>query len=535
MQAKQVQYKNTGQLAIKITVGIDPSAVSILKTITGCKRHSKGYWTCLLSYKNAQILLDNGFELCDKISTYLSNKPTELKIPKVKIKGLQGTLRKYQQEGVAFIEMMNGRALIADDMGLGKTIQAIAYLQLHPETRPALIIVPGCVKYKWEREIIKWIPNPGKIQILSGQTPSKRIHGDIVIVNYDIIYYWRMLLYKAGFKIMIADEIQYFKNNSAKRTTVIKRIGKKTKKLIGLSGTPIENRPMELFNFVNMCDAKLFPNAFSFGMTYCAGYHNGYDWVFSGASNLPQLNTILRKHIMIRRLKKDVLKELPNINYSVIPVLLDNKKDYDIAKSQFITFVKESRGSKSSGADTRGETLAQLTALKKMVGVGKIPSIIEWVDDFLLTGEKLVISGWHKDVLKVLYAHYKKISILIDGSVSNKDVLAERFQKENNLKLAIVNMKAGGVGIDLFAAASILVVEYHWTPTMLDQVIARIHRMGQKRKVNAYYMIGLDTIENKLISMLDKKKNIISQAMDGKQVESNILINDLIDFMLNEK
>lgn len=415
------------------------------------------------------------------------------------------------------------------------TIQALAYCQYHHTERPVLIIVPGCVKYKWQREIVKWIQNPGEIQILSGKTPNEKITGDIVIINYDILHDWRHVLYKIKFKIVVIDEVQYIKENTAKRTKVVKHIARKAKHLIGLSGTPIENRPKEIYNIANLCNPKLFPNMFEFGLRYCAGYNNGMKWDFSGASNTRELNKILLENIMIRRLKTEVLKELPPIQYSIIPLILSNKSEYNRAASDFINYVKETKGIKSANAAERAETLSRLTTLKQLAAIGKIEQTIEWVDDFLQSGNKLVLACWHRQVLDTLYKHYSKIAVRIDGSTKNKDEVAQQFQTQDKYKLAIVNMKAGGVGLDLFAAADVAIMEYPWSPTLIGQMIARVHRMGQKsKKVTAHFLVGLGTIDDHMVSIIDKKQKIIDRVMDGKADEDIILIQKIIDKLINQ-
>ena len=535
MKAKQVKYKS-GKAGIKIEVGLNRELVRILKNMPA-KYHSKGkYWTCELNKRNALILKENKVKLSPSLEDYLFGNINKVPTPPIKIEGLTGTLRKYQEQGVSFINQVNHRGIIADDMGLGKTIQAIAYCQYHHTERPVLIIVPGCVKYKWQREIVKWIQNPGEIQILSGKTPNEKITGDIVIINYDILHDWRHVLYKIKFKIVVIDEVQYIKENTAKRTKVVKHIARKAKHLIGLSGTPIENRPKEIYNIANLCNPKLFPNMFEFGLRYCAGYNNGMRWDFSGASNTRELNKILLENIMIRRLKTEVLKELPPIQYSIIPLILSNKSEYNRAASDFINYVKETKGIKSANAAERAETLSRLTTLKQLAAIGKIEQTIEWVDDFLQSGNKLVLACWHRQVLDTLYKHYSKIAVRIDGSTKNKDEVAQRFQTQDKYKLAIVNMKAGGVGLDLFAAADVAIMEYPWSPTLIGQMIARVHRMGQKsKKVTAHFLVGLGTIDDHMVSIIDKKQKIIDRVMDGKADEDIILIQKIIDNLLNEK
>mgnify|MGYP002621099070 CR=1 FL=1 len=536
MNARQVRYKKTGKNAVKISFERSRKHTALMQTIPGCKLHTSGYWTCPVTYKTVQKLYDNGFELDQALQMYLFNKPTDISIPAPKIKFRNKLeLRKYQRQGVGFVDLMGGRALIADDMGLGKTIQAIAYLQHHPEIRPAIIIVPGCVKYKWAREIIKWMTKSvrGKVQILEGRTPNKKIYGDIIIVNYDIIHYWRKALYKYKFRITIMDEVQYIKEYGNKRTNACLNIGKKTRYLIGLSGTPIESRPMELYNFVNLAKPKLFKNRMEFGIKFCAGKHTGYEWDFKGASNTLVLNKILRENVMIRRLKKEVLKELPDITYSVVPFDITNRKEYDAAKKDTIAFLLETQGLHAAAAAERAETLTKLNLLKQLVAQGKIPQMTDYIQDLLLVKEKVVVACWHSVIINDLYKHFGSLALKIDGKVRNKDKIAQQFQTDPSKKICIINMKAGGVGLDLFVAEAIIVGEYPWNPSIMHQAIARVHRMGQKKKVTAHLAIALDTIEEKLIEILHQKQQTLDQVLDGQQTEEVEVIGELIKYILN--
>lgn len=547
---KQVQYQN-GKAAIKIEFPFDMETVGNVKSLTWRKFHNTGtekYWSCPLTLDNLEKLMAWGFRLDEKLTKFIKFASTSVDdLKEIEIPGLKGTPYPFQRKGVAFIESKNGRALIADEMGLGKTLQAIAYLQLHPELRPAVIIVPKLVKYKWEREIHKWMQNPGTIQILEGLQPNIPVIGDIVIANYDIIsnnyidgkelVYTGWIDYIIDTKpaILISDESHYFKNNKAKRTKAIKKIAKKVDNFIALSGTPIENRPIEIYNAVNLINPNLFPNFMAFAKRYCNAKHNGFGWDFSGASNISELHSKLTKSIMIRRLKKDVLTDLPDKIYDYIPLEITNRSQYEIAEDDFIEWVKNTQGIASATKKANALALTKIEGLKQLALEGKQQQIIEWIEDFLESDNKLVVFAVHRNIIDYIVSKFPKVAVKLDGSTTNRDTVINKFQTDDNCRLFVGNIKAAGVGIELTAANHVAIIEFPWTPGALDQAIDRLHRIGQKNTVNVNYLIAKDTIEEDNALLLDKKRNIISQTLDGIEADDQSLIGELINNLINKK
>lgn len=533
--ATQIQYKDSGKVGIKIEFPFNMETLKNVKTLPWRKYHPDGkFWTCPVSKEAVQMLKDMGFKLDEKLSKFLEfNSKSVQEVEKIEhIPGLKGTLMEYQKQGVSFVDFKNGRALIADEMGLGKTIQALAYLQLHSKKRPVLIVVPALMKTKWMREALKWLSVPGEVQILQGKKPNIPIVGDIVIVNYDILHDWKKVLQQVRFQVMITDECHYYKENTAKRTKAVKLIAKKIPHFIALSGTPIDNRPREIYNAVNIIDPMIFPNFMTFGKKFCAGKHNGYGWDFNGASNIPELYQILTSSVMIRRKKKDVLKDLPDKTYSHNPLEIDNRKDYQQAMDDFIGYLRATKGDRFAARAAGAETLTRIETLKQLAVQGKMKHVIEWVKDFLESGEKLVLFAWHTNIIKALHEAFPDISVVVDGHTSNKDKQMEKFQTDPECKLFIGQMKAAGIGIELTAASNVAIAELPWTPGTLDQPIDRTHRIGQKRGVIVHYLLAMNTIEEEIARLIDKKRNIVSQALDGVEAEQDSLIGELLDSIL---
>jgi SWI/SNF-related matrix-associated actin-dependent regulator 1 of chromatin subfamily A len=519
---------------MKITFPYSKEDVNRLRMLSVRTYHrEQNCWSCPLTLDNIKTLDKWGFTFDEKIHEYVrKEKESTLGQIDIEIPGLKGTLRNFQKNFVKFAEYHDGCVLNADDMGLGKTIEAIAWLQLRKELRPAIIIVPACVKLNWEVEINKWMTDPN-CQVLSGETPYK-IKGDILVINYNIVQYWAKKLKKIDFKVMILDEAQNVKNNSANRTKVVKAIRKGIPHVMSLTGTPIENKPYEIFNAVNMVDSTVFPDYWDFVWKYCDPKNTGFGWDFSGAKDTDKLHRILTESIMIRRLKKDVLPELPPKIRSFIPMELTNREEYNFAEASFISWVRETKGIKAAFKASNAEALSKIEGLKQLAVKGKIVEAISWIKEFLETGNKLVVVTTHKFVLDALFLAFPGTSLKLDGSVTGtkRQKVVEEFQTTLDKNLIIINLVSGGVGITLTAAASMLILELGWGPKKMDQVEDRVHRMTQTRGVNIYYGLARKTIEEKIATIIDKKRKIIDSVMDGIETEESSLLMELMNSYL---
>lgn len=525
---------------IKITFPFNAKDLEKVRSIVGREWHAEPKcWSCPLSVENIETLINWGFRIDEKLKGYMQEQfdkkqrksLSEMSKIDLIIPGLKGELMPFQKASVLFADERNGNMLNADDMGLGKTIESIAYLQLRRKEKfPALIIVPAAVKINWKREILKWMSPAPNIQILSGEKPFK-INAEIVIINYDILFHWQKELIKAKFKIIIADEAQAIKNSSTKRTKAFKKIKKTIPSFMALTGTPIENHPSELYNAINMIDPQLYPIAWDFYWEFCDPKNNGYGWVCNGATNIPKLHKVLTDSIMLRRLKKDVLPELPDKTISFIPIELSNQKEYDFVERNFISWVREKKGREAAERASNAEAIQKIESLKQIAVKGKLKGSIEWIKDFLESDRKLVIVTTHTFVIDELVKTFPGISLKFDGSVTGekRQTVVDAFQTDPIYKLFIMNLKSGGVGITLTAASDIIILELGWNPKIMDQAIDRIHRKGQLEKVNAYYLLALATIEEKIAELLDKKRKIIDGVIDGIETEQESLLIELMN------
>jgi SWI/SNF-related matrix-associated actin-dependent regulator 1 of chromatin subfamily A len=259
---------------------------------------------------------------------------------------------------------------------------------------------------------------------------------------------------------------------------------------------------------------------------------------------------------MIRRLKEDVLSELPGKTFSFVPLELDNQKEYLEAENDFINYVKNKTEIEIRSAfkdfiedsnqmlifnderleelkeekASKANPLSQMNALKQLAVKGKLKHAIAWIDEFMETGNKLVVFAWHQFVIDELVKAFPKISVKLDGRDNSiqKQKAIDAFQCDPACKLFIGQEKAAGVAITLTAASHAAILEYPWNPMTLKQDYDRLDRIGQKNAVNIYQLLGLNTIEEKIAKILDERMQMSSGILDGKTISTKILITELI-------
>ncbi len=521
---------------IKIRFDFDWKILETVKAIPGRKFQNNGsekYWTAPVSTEAMEILQKAGFKLDTALNTFLANltknEKNEKTIKEINIPELKKTLFPFQKEGVAFLEKKNGRALIGSEMGLGKTIQALAWLQLHPEKKPVIIICPASLKLNWEQEIKTTLSGNQKVQILQGTKPYK-ITEEIIIINYDILSRWVETLQAINSQVIILDESTAIKSPKALRTKATRKLAKGIPHVIALTGTPIVNRPIEAFTTLQIINKNLFPSFWDYANKYCCARYTGYGWDYSGAANKEELHRKLQS-IMIRHKKEEVLKELPEKIYSYIPMETSNSKEYAKAEANFIKYLAETKGVEVARKAKNAEHLVRIEELKQLCVKGKMKQAIEWIGNFFESnnGNKLIIFAIHKTVINELMLAFGNIAVKVDGSVSaeGRDKAVQSFQNDPKIRLFIGNIHAAGVGLTLTAASSVAFLELPWTPGELVQAEDRCHRIGQKNAVNVYYLIA-NGIEKEIVELLDEKKKVLEAVLDGKEIEEKSLITELI-------
>jgi SWI/SNF-related matrix-associated actin-dependent regulator 1 of chromatin subfamily A len=536
---------------IRIDFPFDWDTVALVKSIPGKKFHANAYpkyWTAPISIETAEILSKGGFELAPEIEILLKKPPKVEELDLTEPLKLKRELFDFQKKGVAFIESRNGRALIGDEMGLGKTIQALAWLGLHPEKRPAIIVCPAHLKLNWAQEVRMTLPGNPNIQVLQGTDTTQPLTGDIIIVNYDILSNkydgkkeipytgWVDFILDRKPQVLIVDEAHYCKSPKALRTKATRKLASKVKHVIALTGTPIVNRPVEGFTIIQMVDKSLFPNFFAYAKRYCGARHNGFGWDFTGATNKEELHEKL-KTIMIRRKKDEVLPELPDKLFSYVPMEIENEEEYAQAERDFIHYLRKIKGEEAAEKAGKAEHLVKIEAMKQLAIRGKMKAAIQWIRDFLDTnGNKLVVFAIHKETIDRLMKEFGKEAVKVDGGVTaiKRDEAVKAFQNDPAIKLFVGNIKAAGTGLTLTAASSVAFLELPWTPGELKQAEDRCHRIGQKNTVNVYYLLADQTIEGTIAKILDEKRVVLDAVLDGKEVEEGTLLSELINAYLEK-
>ena len=424
----------------------------------------------------------------------------------------------FQWEVIRFILDQQMRCFCFLDMGLGKSFCSLAALAVNPTLRPALIVCPASLKINWQKEAKMHIDE--NAIVLSSKKPEPLTYPGIYVINYDVVSAWKKEILKADFKVMIADECQYLKNQKAIRTKACKHLSMHIPHIIGLTGTPITNRPVDLFSPLDIVKPGLFPSWFAYVTRYCNMKRRPWGMDVSGASHLDELHEKISPYF-IRRKKEDVLTDLPPRQTIVMPMDITNRKEYKKAEGDFLKWLKKVKPEKLKAAE-KAEALVKINTLRMLLVEGKMKGLEEWVDNYLESEKKLILFMVHTEPLHKIYNTHKKHAVIVDGSVSAKkrNIAVEKFQNDDKVKLFCGNIKAAGVGLTLTAADTLVFGELGDLATDHAQAADRNYRIGQKQNVQCYYMIAHDTYEEQICERLHRQMKVIDQILDGEITDS---------------
>lgn len=455
----------------------------------------------------------------------------------------------FQLSGVTFLHVKKGRALLADEMGLGKTIQVLGLLTAFPvKYSPLLVICPAHVKLNWKDEIEAFVGTCCKVQVLFGRNPE-RIQRDaqIVITNSHILEAWEEELQRMQFKWTVIDEAHNFVSTKTKTYEIVKRIIGKIGRTCLLSGTPLINQIDDLWGLLQLVNPNILGGYTRFLQRFApekaynhekVQSYNKKSWGKPLNRTFPQeekadkndlflLHNVLARTVMLRRLKKDVAPELPKKIRKVFRIKIEERSFWK-AEKELRERIKESLG--KQGIKGGIIDMHSYSRMRRLVGTAKLEHICEWITDFLKesTG-KLVVTGWHKDIMKELHAKFPD-SYLITGEVSTvkKHVIGKAFQSETGGKRILFgNIKSISTGINLTAADTMLNVELPYTGADLSQVEDRIHRLSQKaKKVMYVYFVVQDSLEENLLRYISEKQTLLGAVIDNKEVET---LEDIVE------
>ncbi len=410
----------------------------------------------------------------------------------------------------------------------GKTIQVLAHLYNQSQKRPVIVIAPSSVKINWKREITKWTEAEiDDIYVLHGEEGKIPKDQDWYIVNYAILHHRLENLKTLDFEVLVIDESHYVKNKDTLRTKATKELSEQTDNVYCLTGTPMPNRPVELWPQLEILkpshpDFQTFwgnEKYKGFAKKYCGATKTLYGWDVKGAKNLSELQEELKKNIMIRRKKEDVLEELPEKQRFHISMEIDNRDEYNRAMNNFAQWIEEKDDSLSW---SKAKIPTKLEKLKQLVWKGKYDNMVDWIKDAMTQTDKIVIFAHHRDLQSKLYEEFEEDGVHITGGMSptQKQDIIDEFTEEDS-KLAIVSLQAGGSSINLQVSSTLVFSEIGWTPSQMQQAEDRVHRIGQEAEsVDIYYLMAENTIEETIFEVIDRKQAMIDEAIDGIEDDS---------------
>ena len=442
----------------------------------------------------------------------------------------------FQRAGIAYAASRLA-TLNADEMGLGKTIQAAGWLNVLAKTDnayPALFVCPASLKINTQREFNKWLVGSVSVGIAtSADVPQT----DVVIINYDILCKTLPELLSRDWATLVADEAHYAKNLSLQkdrrsgvvkwtgsaRAKCLREIAEKVSRKLFLTGTPITDHPKGLYPILSMLDPAEWPARRFFGWAkrYCAAHHDGYGWDFSGASHLDELQAKLRSHLMVRRLKKDVLQELPPKTRVLVTLpstkaqVAHEQEHADaldaVLSEDYSDSAHELRGTRVSVQFTK------IAAARHQTALAKVDRVVQFTQETLEAEDKVIVFAHHKDVVAKLregLASYNPVTIVGEDSMTARQKAVDAFQTDSTVQVVIGNIQAAGVGLTLTAARTVIFAELAWTPGDITQAEDRAHRIGQRDNVTVYHVVLDGSLDAKLARKLIDKQSVIDAALD---------------------
>lgn len=436
----------------------------------------------------------------------------------------------FQRGVLKEMEACNGRILLALHTGLGKTLCSLKYMHKH-KIWPTLVVCPNGVKDGWESTARNHFNVSA--DVLEGKKPSRwnTMHRKLVIVNYDIVFHWVEYLASIPFKGLILDETQRLGNQATQCTTACTYLSEGIETVLGLSATPLLNRPKDLWPTLHIIWPDKYPSFWPYAEKYCAPKMTHRGWDYRGASNLPALHRELVANGMIRRLKKDVLKDFPTKKRKIIALRIKQRNKYDQAEIEYASWAAAQFQRLRLTKTMKAKQLTQMNNLRMLTARLKLPAVIRWINKWLEDhpNEKMLVFGVHHKMVEALHRYYAHNSVLLYGKTNKEKrrIAIARFKQSKMVRLFIANIQAAGVGLDgLQVASNVAIVELPWRPGDITQAEDRAHRIGTTEKVKVYFLIARDTIEDRICRINQVKQSNISTVLDGSASVSSLNIYD---------
>ncbi|XP_032683947.1 SWI/SNF-related matrix-associated actin-dependent regulator of chromatin subfamily A-like protein 1 [Odontomachus brunneus] len=442
-------------------------------------------------------------------------------------KTLTDSLMPFQQEGICYGISKSGRCMIADDMGLGKTIQALGIAYYYKASWPLLIVVPSSVRFQWSEAIYEFLPSI-PAQYIHHFANTKDYIGDekITIISYDLLNRAIDIVEKHIYGFVILDESHVLKSNKTARFQAAQRICAQARHVMLLTGTPALSRPIELYSQISLIIPR-FMKYEEYGIRYCAARKTAFGWDFTGSSNMQELQLLLKMTCMIRRLKADVLNQLPSKIRQVIildPVLIK-------AGTKQMKEKLEQMQKKAAGLDRHHALLQYYNESSD----ARLKAVCEYIKNLFENKRKCLLYAHHQNVLDAIcdVAESMKIRyIRIDGKTSSehRKYQVDKFQERDDYLAAVLSITAANAGITLTAAHLVVFAELFWNPGILCQAEDRVHRIGQNDNVIIQYLVARDTADDYIWPLIKKKMNVLNAV----GLDQDFSIND-VDTMVQKK
>ena len=446
----------------------------------------------------------------------------------------RGKLMKFQRKGLDFLIKSNGNALLADEMGLGKTVQSLAYVATEKKAFPVLVVAPLVTLNNWQREIEKFLMRRSRNgRLMSSEVPTCTMirtgrreelpPSDFYIINYDLLYKRQEDIADTGIRTIICDEVHNLRSIRTKKYAALRYLAARpaVTRRLGLSGTPIYNRGSEIWPIVDILRPGMLGSFEEFCEYFC--YMNDKGKAIVLESKREGLRQQLQEHVMLRRKKSDVLKELKDkVRYKEV---IEADTAYYQNELGRIWKKMESEQKEASTQFRRSASYRRAIQSERVAaGMSKIPTVTNFVRNIMDIEESVVVFCHHRDIHRTLHENlqeFEPAAIIGGQSDTVRQDNIDKFQ-EGKTKMMIAGLRAGNVGINLSRAKYVVFAELDWSPAIHRQAEDRLHRIGQKETVFAYYLIGNGTLDDHVANVLVDKSYEIDQILDeSREVYEN--------------
>jgi SNF2 family DNA or RNA helicase len=435
---------------------------------------------------------------------------------------LGGELAPFQWAAVRYA-LQARRTFLADEQGLGKTVEALAATEA-ADAYPAIVVCPASLKLNWQRETETWLPHRSVV-VLEGRVAVPP-RADVTILNYELVAAHREALARRQPRALVVDESHYVKNPQAKRTQAVRRLAAAVAPeglRLALTGTPVLNHADELISQLRVI-----------GRLEDFGSGARFSRQFRGERSEERLHWHLRRRCFVRRLKSEVLPQLPAKRQVVVPMALTNTSEYRLAERDVIEWLRSqpldlTELNAKIAAALRAERLAQLGTLQRLAARGKLHAALGWIADFLHSGEPLVVFARHIEVQEAVLERFPDaLHLLGRDSVAAREASVRAFQSTDGPELIICATRVAAQGITLTRASNVAFLELEWTPAMHDQAEDRCHRIGQRDAVTAWYLLAAETIDETMARLIQRKRAIVGAVTDGREIDSDGLVEQVV-------